>query len=97
MKVVNLINKLNKIGYDENTELTFSCVDGDSGECYNIPFDEICFGEKLTGEPYHNDVIDIGLDVDSAKDYIKAKSDEYMNDMIDEIKKVLCKHDPWRN
>lgn len=97
MKVVNLINKLNKIGYDENTELTFSCVDGDSGECYNIPFDEICFGENLTGEPYYNDVIDIGLDVDSAKDYIKAKSDEYMNDMIDEIKKVLCKHDPWRN
>lgn len=29
MKVVNLINKLNEIGYDENTELTFSCVDGD--------------------------------------------------------------------
>ena len=97
MKVVNLINKLNEIGYDENTELTFSCVDGDSGECYGIPFDEICFGENLTGEPYHNDVIDIGLDVDSVKDYIKAKSDEYMNDMINEIRKVLYKHDPWRN
>ena len=97
MKVINLINKLNEIGYDENTELTFSCVDGDSGECYDIPFDEISFGENLTGEPYHNDVIDIGLDVDSVKDYIKAKSDEYMNDMIDEIRKVLYKHDPWRN
>ena len=33
--------KFNEIGYDENTELTFSCVDGDSGECYDIPFDEI--------------------------------------------------------
>lgn len=97
MKVVNLINKLNEIGYDENTELTFSCVDGDSGEYYDIPFDEICFGENLTGGPYHNDVIDIGLDVDSVKDYIKAKSDGYMNDMIDEIREVLCKHDPWRN
>lgn len=47
MKVVNLINKLNEIGYDENTELTFSCVDGDSGECYDVPFDEICFGGKF--------------------------------------------------
>ena len=86
MKVVNLINKLNEIGYDENTELTFSCVDGNSGEWYDIPFDEISYGEELTGEPYHNDAIDIGLDVDSVKDYIQAKSDGYMNDMIDEIR-----------
>lgn len=97
MKVINLINKLNEIGYNENTELTFSCVDGDSGECYDIPFDEISYGEKLTGEPYRNDAIDIGLDVDSVKDYIQAKSDGYVNDMINEIREVLSKHDPWRN
>ena len=96
MKVVDLINKLNEIGYDENTELTFSCVDGNSGECYEVPFDEISFGENLTGEPYRNDVIDIGLDVDSVKDYIQAKSDGYVNDMIDEIREVLSKHDPWK-
>lgn len=95
MKVIDLINKLNEIGYDENTELTFSCVNGETGEYYDIPFDEICFGENLTGEPYHNDVIDIGLDVDSAKDYIQAKSNEYMNDMIDELVDVLNKYDPW--
>lgn len=97
MKVVDLINKLNEIGYDENTELTFSWVDGDSGECYDVPFDEISFGENLTGESYHNDVIDIGLDVDSVKDYIKAKSDSYMNDMVDELRQVLNKHNPWKN
>lgn len=97
MKVVDLINKLNEIGYYENTEPTFSCVDGNSGECYEVPFDEISFGENLTGEPYRNDVIDIGLDVDSVKDYIQAKSDGYVNDMIDEIREVLSKHDPWKN
>lgn len=70
IKVIDLINKLNEIGYNENTELTFSCVNGDTGEYYEIPFDEICFGENLTGKPYNNDVIDIGLDVDSVKDYI---------------------------
>lgn len=95
MKVVDLINKLNEIGYNENTELTFSCVNGDTGEYYEIPFDEICFGENLTGEPYNNGVIDIGLDVDSVKDYIQAKSNEYINDMIDELKEVLNKYEPW--
>ena len=95
MKVIDLINKLNEIGYNENTELTFSCVNGDTGEYYEIPFDEICFGENLTGEPYNNDVIDIGLDVDSVKDYIQDKSNEYINDMIDELKEVLNKYEPW--
>lgn len=92
MKVVDLINKLNEIGYDENTELTFSCVDGNSGECYDVPIDEICYGEDLTGEPYCNDVIDIGVNVDSAKDYIQAKTDVYINDMIAELSEVLNKH-----
>ena len=92
MKVVDLINKLNEIGYDENTELTFSCVDGNSGECYDVPIDEICYGEDLTGKPYCNDVIDIGINVDSAKDYIQAKTDVYINDMIAELSEVLNKH-----
>lgn len=94
MKVIDLINKLKKIGYDENTELTFSCTDGDSGEYYNVPIDEICYGEDLTGEPYCKDVIDIGIDVDSCEGYIKAKAAHYMNDMIDDLQEVLKKHDP---
>ena len=44
MKVVDLINILNQIGYDENTELTFSCTDGNTGQYYEIPFEEISFG-----------------------------------------------------
>lgn len=95
VKVIDLINKLNEIGYDENTVLTFSCIDGDTGECYDISLDEICYGVKLTGKPYYNDVIDIGLDVDSAKDYIQAKSNEYMSDMIEELTDVLNKYNPW--
>ena len=59
MRVVELIRKLKEIGYDENTELTFSCIDGETGEYYVIPFEEITYGEELTGEPYDNDVIDI--------------------------------------
>lgn len=95
MKVVELINKLNEIGYDENTELTFSCVDGETGECYDIPFDEISYGESLTGEPYHNDVIDIGIDVDSCKEYIKSKADGVMAELTSALGDILNKYKPW--
>lgn len=75
MRVAELIRKLQEIGYDENTELTFSCTDRETGEYYVIPFEEITYGEELTGESYNNDVIDISVDVDSAEEYIKAKAD----------------------
>lgn len=93
MKVIDLINKLNEIGYDENTELTFSCTNGNSGSYYVIPFEKICYGEELTGEPYHNDVIDIGVDVDSVPGYIGEKSKEYVTDLIDDVRMVLNKYD----
>lgn len=95
MKVVELINKLNEIGYNENTELTFSCVDGLSGECYNISFDEISYGESLTGEPYHNDIIDIGVDVDSCKEYVESKADDVIAELTSELSEVLNKYKPW--
>ena len=94
LKVVDLINKLNEIGYDENTKLTFSCVDGETGECYDIDFDEITYGENLTGQPYCNDVIDIGIDVDSAKEYIQAKSESMLDNLINDLDKVLKRHRP---
>jgi|GEM_PF-3442163 len=95
MKVVELINKLNEIGYDENTKLTFSCIDGLSGEYYEIPFDEISYGENLTGEPYHNDIIDIGLDVDSCKEYVESKSNDVITELTGELGDVLNKYKPW--
>ena len=52
MKVVDLINKLNDIGYDENTELTFSFVDRRTGDWHVVSLDNISYGEELTGKPY---------------------------------------------
>ena len=68
MKVVELIKKLNEIGYDENTELTFGVVDRENGNWYDAPFDEINYGIDLTGEPYHNDVINIDVDEEYQKE-----------------------------
>ena len=92
MKVVELINKLNEIGYDENTELTFGFVDGNTGDWYEAPFDEINYGVELTGEPYHNDMINIDIDVDSIKDYQKNKADNAVIDIVEEMQDVLNRH-----
>jgi hypothetical protein len=92
MKVVELINKLNEIGYDENTELTFGFTDGNTGEWYTAPFDEINYGIDLTGEPYHNDVINIDVDVDSVKEYQKDKAECAVIDIVEEMQDVLNKY-----
>lgn len=84
-----MIKKLNEIGYGENTELTFSCTDGETGEYYVIPFEEITYGEELTGEPYDNDVIDVSVDVDSVEEYIKAKAEVELEKYAQRVIKVL--------
>lgn len=89
MKVAELIRKLQEIGYDENTELTFSCTDGETGEYYVIPFEEITYGEELTGEPYENDIIDIEVDVDSVQEYIKAKAEVELAKQTQRVIKAL--------
>jgi hypothetical protein len=89
MKVAELIRKLQEIGYDENTELTFSCVDGETGEYYVIPFEEITYGEELTGEPYDNDVIDIEVGVDPVEEYIKAKVEVELEKQAQRVIKAL--------
>lgn len=92
MKVVELIKKLNEIGYDENTELTFGVVNRENGSWYEAPFDEINYGIDLTGEPYHNDVINIDVDVDSVEEYQKEKADSAVESFVDEIREVLNRH-----
>lgn len=98
MKVVELINKLNEIGYDENTELTFSCIDGNTGNWHELDVDDeeyemgITYGEILTGEEYHNDVVDICLNVDECKEYINDKVEVTKLDVIEDILDVISKY-----
>lgn len=92
MKVIEFIKKLNEIDYDENTELTFGFVNKENGTWYEAPFDEINYGVDLTGEPYHNDVINIDVDVDSVKGYKKEKSDSAVEEFVDKIQEVLNDH-----
>lgn len=69
MKVIDFIKRLNEIGYDENTELTFSCCDGETGEWYDLKLDTkngdgFCYGEDLYGTLYDKKEINIEIDVD---------------------------------
>jgi hypothetical protein len=89
MKVTELIRKLQEIGYNDDTELTFSCTDGETGEYYVIPFEELTYGEELTGEPYNNDVIDIAVDVDSVEEYIKAKAESELEKQTQRVIRAL--------
>ena len=93
LKVIDLINRLNEIGYDENTELVFGCVDGDTGSWYQVPFDRICYGEEFTGHPYCKDVINIDVDIDSAKGYAKSKADGIVYNLVDDLRGLLRNYD----
>lgn len=82
MRVTELINKLQEIGYDYYTELTFSCTDGETGEHYIIPFKELTYG-------YDNNVIDIEVDVDSVEEYIKAKVESELEKQTQRVIRLL--------
>lgn len=53
-----------------------------------------CIGKSidLTGEPYHNDVINIDMDVDSVKEYQKDKAECAVIDIVEEMQYVLNKY-----
>ena len=89
MKVVELIKKLNEIGYDENTELEFSFTDNDTGEWYVIPFEKFWYGKELTGDPYYKDIIDISIQVDTAKEYINAKIERHLDKVASKLNHIM--------
>ena len=94
MKVIDFIKRLEKIGYDENTELTFGCCDGDIGGYYNLEIDTtdgdgFSYGEDLDGYPYDNREINVEIDVDGCKDYIESKQC-YANEALDKIERIIC-------
>ena len=89
MKVIDFIKRLEEIGYDENTELTFSCCDGDTGDFYYLNLDTIdndgfCYGEDLDGYQYDKKEINIEIDVDGCKEYVESKQ-FLANEILDMI------------
>lgn len=46
----------------------------------------------MTGEPYHNDMINIDIDVDSVKDYQKNKANSAVINIVEEMQDILNRH-----
>ena len=93
MKVIEFIKRLNEIGYDENTELTFSCIDGETGEWYDLKLDTkngdgFCYGEALYGVPYDKKEINIEIDVDGCEEYLGDKFYD-VHDLLDTIEEMI--------
>lgn len=93
MKVIDFIKRLNEIGYDENTELTFSCCDGETGEWYDLKLDTkngdgFCYGEDLYGTLYDKKEINIEIDVDGCEEYLDDKFYD-VHDLLDTIEEMI--------
>lgn len=93
MKVIEFIKRLEEIGYDENTELTFSCIDGDTGDFYYLNLDTsdddgFCYGENLDGYQYDKKEINIGIDVEGCKDYVDSKQ-YFAHEVLDRISVII--------
>lgn len=98
MKVIDFINRLNEIGFDKNTELTFSCVNGETGQWHELEpdcdeQDPFAYGEELTGNRYSKDVIDFCLNVDKCDEYLKEKKFANLQDFADELHNVINKYE----
>ena len=97
MKVIEFIKRLEEIGYDENTELTFSCCDGETGEFYKLDLytdedsDGFCYGKDLYGHLYDKDEINIEIDVDGCNDYVESKQYE-ANEVLDRIAMIIANY-----
>lgn len=87
--VKEFIDKLNEIGYDDKTKLTFGFVEGESGEWYTVNFNRFFYGEELTGEAYNQDEINIDINVDGCKDYLNQKASYVKNDIIEALNNTL--------
>lgn len=92
MKVIDFIKRLEEIGYDENTELTFGCCD-ENGEFYYLNLDTLdgdgfCYGEDFDGCPYNKREINVGIDVEGCRDYIDSKKC-LVHEVLDKISEII--------
>lgn len=87
MRVVDLINKLNEIGFDETTELTFSTVNGDIGEWHECKFEHFNYGIDELGV---DNCIDIEVNI--PKEYDKEKSESIVDELSGRIFDVISEY-----
>jgi len=87
MKVVDLIDKLTQIGFDKNTEITFS-TDNSFGEIYDLTIEDFFYGDDLA-IPNINE-IDISFCI--PKKYIESEKNNTIEELKEDIQNVLYRY-----
>jgi hypothetical protein len=85
MKVVELIKKLEELGYNEDTEISFGIFDYD-GEWYDFELEEIEDEDREVG------VDDIGVILQTNKHYDKLVMKEIYVDLEEDLRRLIQKY-----
>lgn len=85
MKVIDLIKKLEELGYSNDTEICFGFYNYD-GEWYDFKVEEI------EDEDREVDVDTIGVILESNKDYNKSILQEANIDLEEDLKSLIYKY-----
>ena len=85
MKVVELINKLEKLGYNEETKICFGFYDC-NGEWYDFKVEEVEDGDRDVG------VDTIGVILEPNKEYDKSIVQEANIDLEEDLRMLIQRY-----
>lgn len=83
MKIVDFINKLNKFGYTEDTELSFGFLNGEQGEYYECEVMSVDDDDRQCG---YDDII---VEFKKPEAYIKSEIECMTFDLREKIASVI--------
>lgn len=85
MKVVDLINKLEELGYNKNTKICFGFCDY-GGEWYDFKVEEIEDDDRAV------DVDTIGVVLEPNKEYSRAVLEEANIELEEDLRAIISKY-----
>ena len=85
MKVVDLINKLEELGYNENTKICFGFCDY-GGEWYDFKVEEIEDDDRAV------DVDTIGVVLEPNKEYSRSVLEEANIELEEDLRAIISKY-----
>lgn len=86
MKVTELINQLNKLGYTDRTEIYFGFLDKEQGEFYETEIIKVDDEDREYGDDC------IAFTLEKPKDYIKIEVDRANINLREELIGVVNKY-----
>ena len=86
IKVVDFINKLQELGYTDNTELSFGFLNGEQGEDYECEVMRVADEDRKAG---YDDII---VEFKKPEDYIKSEVEITNIDLREELLGVVNKY-----